>query len=309
MSKFFARHSFFKCDSSGNGSFFAVTSKTMECTDINASTQFHAQRTFRNLTITITFEINGGSEIVPIQMISGNKIAKPTDPTKTDWYFGGWYSDSGLTQRWNFDTIVYDDMTLYAKWRDTDFPYDSEIEYLESSGTQYIKTGLTPFKCTDVEIIVNNLPNGVAWQDYFGGDFGDSGNNYRIRQYQSYQNKCDIRIGNSYYQFNITENAFNKIKIGRNGAYLNNDELPITPGNTYTNINDMYLFGYNLNSSIYRAAKVQIQKFTAFNNNSIVLELIPVRKDGVGYMYDKVSKQLFGNSGTGNFILGPDKNT
>ena len=37
------------------------------------------------------------------------------------------------------------------------------------------------------------------------------------------------------------------------------------------------------------------------------MNLIPVRKDGVGYMYDTVSGQLFGNIGTGNFILGPDK--
>lgn len=28
----------------------------------------------------------------------------------------------------------------------------------------------------------------------------------------------------------------------------------------------------------------------------------------IGYMYDKVSGQLFGNQGTGNFILGADKN-
>ena len=37
------------------------------------------------------------------------------------------------------------------------------------------------------------------------------------------------------------------------------------------------------------------------------MDLIPVRVGQVGYMYDKVSRQLFGNSGTGNFILGNDK--
>lgn len=43
------------------------------------------------------------------------------------------------------------------------------------------------------------------------------------------------------------------------------------------------------------------------SNNDRILDLIPVRKGQVGYMYDKVSGQLFGNGGTGNFILGPDK--
>ena len=39
-----------------------------------------------------------------------------------------------------------------------------------------------------------------------------------------------------------------------------------------------------------------------------VLDLIPVRKDGVGYMYDRVSGRLYGNAAdSGAFILGPDK--
>ena len=37
-----------------------------------------------------------------------------------------------------------------------------------------------------------------------------------------------------------------------------------------------------------------------------VIDFIPVRVGTVGYMYDRVSGQLFGNAGTGAFILGPD---
>ena len=39
------------------------------------------------------------------------------------------------------------------------------------------------------------------------------------------------------------------------------------------------------------------------------MELIPVRVGQVGYLYDKISGQLFGNQGTGDFVLGPDKGT
>jgi hypothetical protein len=34
--------------------------------------------------------------------------------------------------------------------------------------------------------------------------------------------------------------------------------------------------------------------------------MIPARKGDVGYMYDKITHQVFGNSGTGTFTLGPD---
>jgi len=37
--------------------------------------------------------------------------------------------------------------------------------------------------------------------------------------------------------------------------------------------------------------------------------MIPVRIGNIGYMFDKVTGKMFGNSGTGNFVLGPDINT
>lgn len=40
---------------------------------------------------------------------------------------------------------------------------------------------------------------------------------------------------------------------------------------------------------------------------TLVIDLIPVRVGTVGYMYDRVSGQLFGNQGTGAFVIGPDK--
>lgn len=48
-------------------------------------------------------------------------------------------------------------------------------------------------------------------------------------------------------------------------------------------------------------AYVQLSK-----NGELLGDFIPVRVGQVGYMYDKVSGQLFGNAGTGEFILGPD---
>ena len=45
-----------------------------------------------------------------------------------------------------------------------------------------------------------------------------------------------------------------------------------------------------------------------YDGSTLVRDFIPVRIGQTGYLFDKVSRQLFGNSGTGNFILGPDKN-
>lgn len=66
---------------------------------------------------TVSFETNGGSEVAPLKVLEGDKLVKPTDPTKTDYSFLGWYTDAALTELWQFDTnVVKEDITLYARW-------------------------------------------------------------------------------------------------------------------------------------------------------------------------------------------------
>lgn len=46
----------------------------------------------------------------------GQAVAKPADPTCEGYAFVGWFSDTELTQEWDFSTPVTEDMTLWAKW-------------------------------------------------------------------------------------------------------------------------------------------------------------------------------------------------
>ncbi|MBQ8383624.1 MAG: SUMF1/EgtB/PvdO family nonheme iron enzyme [Spirochaetaceae bacterium] len=67
---------------------------------------------------TVTFDANGGSEVAPQIVESGQTATRPEpDPTKDGWTFLGWYEDSGLTKKFDFSTPVTADITLYAKWR------------------------------------------------------------------------------------------------------------------------------------------------------------------------------------------------
>ena len=59
--------------------------------------------------------------------------------------------------------------------------------------------------------------------------------------------------------------------------------------------------------SSYPAATMYLEAATLTVNGTVERKLIPVRKDGVGYMYDVVSGELLGNAGTGTFTIGPDK--
>jgi uncharacterized repeat protein (TIGR02543 family) len=69
---------------------------------------------------SVTFNTNGGSSISKVSVSYGNKLAKPSDPTKTStdylYSFEGWYTDSNLTSKYDFNKTVTSSFTLYAKW-------------------------------------------------------------------------------------------------------------------------------------------------------------------------------------------------
>jgi hypothetical protein len=46
--------------------------------------------------------------------------------------------------------------------------------------------------------------------------------------------------------------------------------------------------------------------FKIWKGGVLVRDYIPVRVGSVGYLYDQVSQQLFGNNGTGSFAYGND---
>lgn len=75
--------------------------------------------------VEVKFELNdglahNGDAYIDAQMISqGDPATKPEDPIKEGYTFAGWYSDSELTQLWDFTTGVTASMTLYAKWEET----------------------------------------------------------------------------------------------------------------------------------------------------------------------------------------------
>lgn len=69
-------------------------------------------------TFTVTFNTNGGSKIENVTVEKGGMIVKPAAPVKSGYIFDGWYMDEELTDAYDFDTVVTDNMTLYAKWRE-----------------------------------------------------------------------------------------------------------------------------------------------------------------------------------------------
>ena len=70
-------------------------------------------------SVTVTFDLNGHEGTAPDAqtVLQGAMITRPTpDPSETGYTFGGWYTEPGCANAWNFSDPVAASMTLYAKW-------------------------------------------------------------------------------------------------------------------------------------------------------------------------------------------------
>jgi len=65
---------------------------------------------------TVYFDSNGGTYVKSQTIFDGNYANRPGDPTKNCYQFGGWYTDKNFNYKYDFNTPVTKDITLYAKW-------------------------------------------------------------------------------------------------------------------------------------------------------------------------------------------------
>lgn len=66
---------------------------------------------------SLEFEPNGGSEEAAQTVVYNTHAAKPNDPVKTGYTFGGWFTDEDWENEWSFEeNVMTKDTVLKAKW-------------------------------------------------------------------------------------------------------------------------------------------------------------------------------------------------
>ena len=180
-------------------------------------------------------------------------------------------------------------------------PYQ-RIEYLECTGTQHIVTNFIPIQ-DDFRVVADISHSTTGAQtiffvkgpsNYFNWVF--SGTNGYVRflgkQIQPY-----IAYGRALIELGPTVKV-NNVSQGTMDTFSST-----FVGNT----NPLLIFTYINASGDFSSKFVgKLYSLKAYYGNTLALDLIPVRVGQVGYMYDRISGELFGNAGTGDFILGDD---
>lgn len=185
-------------------------------------------------------------------------------------------------------------------------PYDAEVEYLQGDGDSHIDTGMKASGILHIKIYLVDFFTSALGSWPFGGRNAYNNNAYGIYIATSTE-KLNVAYNGSTSAFNTYSSYPSSCWVEmKSGSIKVGSTTHTFTEKTFTSPYNVTLFGLNNGGSLVRGY-VKIGK-TFIYDGTTMMYLIPVRVGQVGYMYDKISGQLFGNAGTGSFILGADKN-
>ena len=186
-----------------------------------------------------------------------------------------------------------------------------QVEYIESTGSAYIDTGIVPNTNTKIDIQFETIQRG-NFGIIFGGEETYKDNSFHL--YNS-SGVFDIGFGSIATAFRTSIDYNSNIKytliMDKNGFDVNG-ATGTFPEPTISTTYSIYLF------AVHRATNVtennalkRIYYCKLYNNGTLVRDMIPCYRvsDSVIGMYDLVSNTFFTNAGSGTFTKGSNAPT
>lgn len=255
-------------------------------------------------TMTVDWYVGDSIYDTTTCTIGGDLILPTTTPTKRGYTFTGW--------------------TQYLL-----------LEYIQSTGTQYIDTGLavpTSYKW-ELKLNTNATNTGPYWGYANNNTYSQSTSFYSLGAHGRGSSSYYISIGvfdgsiqsdaRSFYDaIYIAEanymggNIAHTIRCNGNFEFIADGtemtQLTIKHFSAFTPAGTAYLFARNvptIDSSMIAKSGTKIYSYKVWDENDVLVQdFVPARRvvDNAVGMYDKVTNTFFENIGTGEFIAGPE---
>lgn len=214
---------------------------------------------------------------------SGDSVTPPIAPEKYGYSFAGWKA-------------------LYTK-----------LEYIESTGTQYINTGITP-RATKLQVNFKMQSLTNKYQSFFGAVDDPSRIGYRIYRQEpsaSFSFQAGTLFHNVSADLNNPIECQTTINNGGDATFVVNGRTTSVDDNFNTQFDaNMMIFTSSLGNTgrISGTGAFKLWSFQIIKDDEEKFNGVPARRnsDNVLGVYDTVSDTFFTNAGTGEFIAGPE---
>ena len=185
----------------------------------------------------------------------------------------------------------------------------TRLEYIESTGTQYIDTGVYGNENLSIDCGYTMLSTDISY--LYGACEAYNTNTYTLSYNKQYDKNYRIFIGSSTPVLGNYNNAFSKLTdvnqaiISTNGVSIDDENYSFTSSTPFDTPYTIALFARNNNGTIDYFAKVRFKYFKMYDNGNLIRNFIPcVNPQGEIGMFDVVSCTFFENRGTEDFKAG-----
>lgn len=174
------------------------------------------------------------------------------------------------------------------------------LEYIQSSGTQYIDTGFN--LKSDSKVVLNcniSYSSGSSWDMIFGAY--DSSAWFSWWANGGYINAY---YGSEGEKTTAPSGRITLIADGNNWT-ANGTTMTIS-ASTFTAPSTAYIFSVH-NGGSYTNASMKLYSCKIYDGETIIRDFVPcINASGDVGMWDDVNSQFYNNAGTGTFISGPE---
>lgn len=209
------------------------------------------------------------------------------------------------TDESEFDKIVTDDLSNNVKkiYLGSTDSYKT-LDYIESSGTQYIDTGYKPTNNSRVVMEVEALKSGVY--PFFGARTANGVDSFVLWEMSSNSIRSDF---NTTGTETTVSTVLTRITIDKNKNVCKFGDKTITNGAATFNCSyNLCLLALNSGGEVdERKLSAKLYRCQVYDNDKLIRDFKPCKNsNGILGLYDSINNKFYKNSGTGNFIAGTE---
>lgn len=171
----------------------------------------------------------------------------------------------------------------------------TKLEYIESTGTQYISTGITPTENTKVVIeFSSSSSSGVV----FGQDSG-----YKVNAFMFAMTV--VVFDSTKKDISISANAKHTVQVAPKAFKVDNGSSQYIYANKVNAAYPMFLFGNNRKGKFSEGVAMKLYSFKVYENDVLIADYIPCKQGNAVGLYDDVAGAMNLPLGAGDFTAGP----
>lgn len=179
------------------------------------------------------------------------------------------------------------------------------VEYIQSTGTQYVNTGINPTQNTKMELDVAFLGSSGTNVAGVRNTSADTTNRFGIISFGS-ANKLGAFFGAASVQGAAFDQARHSYALDSSALIMDGTSYAVTSGGTFACTYPITLGAWNNGANGVECNSARIYSCKLYGNGEMVRNLVPCyrKSDNVPGLWDKVENRFFMNAGSGSFTVG-----